>query len=96
MTREAIERLVGDLRAVIRDGQDVLRSSADDLSEKGREARGRLEETLNRAKQSCEQLEVRAGEATRAAEATIRDHPLATVGIAVGVGVLVGLVLQRR
>lgn len=85
-----------DLRTVIRDGQEVLRAGADDLNEKGKEARARLEDALRRAKSTCEQFEGRAGDAAREVESAIREHPLTSVGAAFGVGVLLGVLLNNR
>lgn len=89
-----------DLRTVIRDGQEVLRAGADDLSEKGKEARARLEDALRRAKSTCEstceQFEGRAGDAAREVESAIREHPLTSIGAAFGVGVLLGVLLNNR
>ncbi len=100
MTREAVDRLISDLRSVIRDGQEVLRAGAGDLSEKGREARSQIEETIRNARLTCEELEARATEAARgaarAAESGLREHPLAVLGCAVGLGVLVGLLLNNH
>lgn|SRR5690606_9008762 len=96
ITREAVDKLVNDLRAVVRDGQEVLKASAGDLSDKGKEARARLDEALQRARLTCEQFEARAGDAARAAEMAIRDNPLTSVGVAFGVGVLLGVLLNNR
>lgn len=100
VTREAVDKLVSDLRSVVRDGQEVLKAGAGDLSDKGREARSRLEEALQRARQTCEHFEARAGDAARdaarAAEETIRDHPLTSLGFAFGIGVLLGALINNR
>ena len=96
MTREAADRLLADLRAVVRDGQDLLKAGVGDLSDKGKEARVRLEEALQRARVTCEQAEAKAGEAAKAAENIVRDHPLASVGVAFGVGILLGALINRR
>jgi ElaB/YqjD/DUF883 family membrane-anchored ribosome-binding protein len=100
LTREAVDRLVSDLRAVVRDGQEVLRAGAGDLSDKGKEARARLDEALQRARATCEQFEGRAEDAARdaarAAEVAIRDHPLASMGFAFGAGVLLGALFTSR
>ncbi|MBL9138728.1 MAG: DUF883 family protein [Verrucomicrobiales bacterium] len=96
MTKEAADRLLADLRAVVRDGQDLLKAGAGDLSEKGKEARARLEEALQRARVTCEQAESKAGEAAHAAESAIREHPFTSVGVAFGIGVLLGALIQRR
>lgn len=96
MTKEAADRLLADLRAVVRDGQDLLKAGVGDLSEKGKEAKARLEEALQRARETCEQAESKAGEAAHAAENAIREHPFTSVGIAFGVGVLLGALINRR
>lgn len=96
ITRDAVDKLVADLRTVVRDGQEVLKAGAGDLTEKGKEARARLEEAIQRARQTCEQFESKAGDAARAAEETIRDHPFTSLGFAFGVGVLLGVLITNR
>ena len=96
VTREAADRLVTDLRAVVRDAQELLKAGAGDLSEKGKEARVRLEEALQRARSTCENFENRASDAAHAAEGAIREHPFTSVGIAFGVGVVLGVILNNR
>lgn len=96
VTKEAMDRLLSDLRSVIRDGQEVLKSGTEDLSDRGKEARARLEEALHRARASCEQYEDRAAEKVRMADETIREHPYTSIGIAFGVGVFLGVLINRR
>lgn len=96
VTREAMDRLISDLRSVIRDGQEVLKAGAGDLSDKGKEARARLEEAIQRARANCEQYEGRAAETVRFADETIRDHPYTSIGAAFGIGVLLGVLINRR
>jgi ElaB/YqjD/DUF883 family membrane-anchored ribosome-binding protein len=96
VTREAVDKLLADLRAVVQDGQEVLKAGAGDLSDKGREARTKLDEALQRARTTCEQFEARAWDAAQAAETTIRDHPLTSVGAAFGIGVLLGVLINNR
>jgi ElaB/YqjD/DUF883 family membrane-anchored ribosome-binding protein len=96
ITREAVDRLVADLRSVVRDGQELLRASAGDLTDKGKEARARLDEALQRARVTCEEFEGKAVDAARAAESAIRDHPITSVGAAFGIGVLLGVLINSR
>lgn len=95
-TQESVDKLVDDLRTVVHDAQDLLKAGAGDLTEKGKEARARLEEALQRARETCEQYEGRASQAARAATETIRDHPLPSMGVAFGIGVLIGVLINRR
>jgi len=96
VTQNHVDKLLADLRAVVHDGQEVLKSGAADMSEKGKEARARLEEALQRGRQTCEEYEAKAGDTARAAEQVIRDHPVTSVGLAFGVGVLMGVLINRR
>jgi ElaB/YqjD/DUF883 family membrane-anchored ribosome-binding protein len=96
ITREAVDKLLTDLRSVVQDGQELLRAGAGDLSDKGKEARARLDEALQRARVTCEEFEGKAADAARAAETTIRDHPLTSVGAAFGIGVLLGVLINNR
>lgn len=96
ITRDAAERLATDLRTVVRDAQELLKAGAGDLNEKSREARVRLEEALQHARVTCEQFESKATDAARAAGDSIRDHPFTSVGVAFGIGVLLGVLINRR
>jgi ElaB/YqjD/DUF883 family membrane-anchored ribosome-binding protein len=93
---KSTERLVGDLKAVARDTEDLLRASAGEVSEKAREARARLNSTLERAKESCARLEEKAVAGAKAADRVVRDHPYESAGIAFGIGLLIGVLVTRR
>jgi ElaB/YqjD/DUF883 family membrane-anchored ribosome-binding protein len=72
------EKLMADLRAVVRDAESLLQAAA---------------------AQSGERLEG-AGEEARAAareiDAQVRRNPWAAVGVAAGIGLVLGLLLGRR
>ena len=93
---KSTERLVGDLKAVARDTEDLLRASAGEVSEKAREARARLTTTLERAKESCARLEEKAIAGAKAADRVVREHPYESAGIAFGIGLLIGVLVTRR
>jgi ElaB/YqjD/DUF883 family membrane-anchored ribosome-binding protein len=90
----ARERVVGDLKTLARDAEDLLKSTADDLSDKGKEIRALLTDTLERAKATCSQVQAQAvaSSQTAAAKANnlIRGHPWESMGIAFGTGLFVG------
>lgn len=94
------ERIAQDLRVLIRDTEDLLSATADQAGEKAREVRQRLQAALVNARESCRSFEVKAmdkaKEAAREADQVIRTHPYQSIGIALGVGVLVGLLLNRN
>ncbi len=90
------ERLLNDLKAVVRDGEELLRVSVQDLSEKGMAARERLAAALEVARDTRRKLRERAAEGAQATDRAIRDHPYESVGVAFGVGMLLGILLNRK
>ena len=90
------ERLLQDLRAVVQDGEELLRAGAQDLSERGMAARERLAAALEVAKETRRKLEERAVAGAKATDRVIREHPYQSIGIAFGVGLLLGLIANRR
>ncbi len=98
--RLARERLMGDLRTLADDAEALIRATADDASDKAKEARSRLSHALERAKSTYEDLQSQGLEsakaAARKADETIRAHPYESLAVAFGVGVLLGALLKRR
>lgn len=97
---QARERVLGDLKSLTQDAEDLLKATAGDLSDKAKDARTRMAAALERAKSTCEDLQEQAGATARAAakkaDSMIRDHPYESIGIAFGVGLLLGVVLTRK
>jgi len=94
------DRLVRDFKTVVADAEALLRATADDISgglgDKAREARERLNASLDAAKSSFHTLESKALASMRATDRMIRDHPYQSLGIALGAGLLVGILMSRR
>lgn len=87
------EKLVTDLKTVARDTEDLLQAGASNVSEK---ARARLASTLERARETCERLEEKAVAGAKAADKVVRSHPYQTMGVAFGIGVLIGVLVTRK
>ena len=95
-TEQANERFVGDLGAVGRDAQELLKPSAGLASEIAHEARGRLAAAVEAARTTCAKLEARTRDAAKVTDRCIRDHPYETIGVAFGLGLLIGVLVSRR
>jgi len=96
----ATDKVAGDLKAVIADGQALLEAAAT-VSDEGFVAmRTKFEENTMRAKVALQAASrsvygsTRAGAA--AADEYVRGHPWAAVGFAATAGVLIGLLAARR
>jgi ElaB/YqjD/DUF883 family membrane-anchored ribosome-binding protein len=94
------ERVMRDLKTLARDTEDLLKVTAGDVGDKAKELRARLSDALQRAKETYADLqEQTVASAKRAAKNTdtvIRDNPWQAVGIALGVGLLVGVLVARK
>ncbi len=93
---ESTERLLEDLQNVVRDGEELLRAGVQDLSEKGAAARERLAAALEVAKETRRRLQERAVASAKATDQIIRDYPYQSLGAAFGVGLVIGVLLNRR
>jgi len=94
------ERIAQDMRAVISDAEELLRATASQAGEQIAAAREKIQDSLYRAKVKLAEAEgvVIDGtrEMARAADDYVHDYPWRAVGIAAGVGLVVGLLIGRR
>ncbi len=95
-SHEANRRLTSDLKLVMRDAEDLLKATAGEAGEKAKEVRERLATALESAKATCESLQDATAEAAKATDHVIREHPYESIGIAFGVGLLIGVLVGRR
>jgi ElaB/YqjD/DUF883 family membrane-anchored ribosome-binding protein len=92
----SIEKLLRDLKAVVRDSEELLRAGARDLSERGRAARERLTAAVEVAKDTQRKLQAQMVSGAKATNRVVREHPYHSVGIAFGIGMLLGILANRR
>lgn len=78
------------------DAQALLSATAHVAEEKVVEARRRLTAAIEKGKESLSNIRDRVVTGAKATDQTIRDHPYQSLGIALGIGALVGYLLSRR
>lgn len=97
MTNElSTDKLVTDLKRIVTDSEELLHSTKDAVGDKAHDIRERLGVALENAKRACRRLEDKAVEAAKATDRTIRDHPYQSIGVAFGIGLLIGVLVTRR
>jgi ElaB/YqjD/DUF883 family membrane-anchored ribosome-binding protein len=89
------EKTLHDLSDAVREGEDMLSETAGAASEKGRAMRAKLEAAVDKAKAMYEKLQDKTVAAAKAADQTVREHPYQAIGIAFGVGLLIGVLAAR-
>lgn len=93
---ESTERLLQDLKAVVADGEELLRAGATEWGERGAAAREKLQAALEIARDTQKKIQERATETAQATDRLIRQNPYQALGIAFGAGMLFGIILTRR
>ena len=99
-TQTANHRLKRDLRLIARDAEDLLKATAGQAGHKATEIRHRLNGALESARTTYRRYQDKtvatARETARATDRVIRRHPYESLGIALGTGLLVGVLVARR
>ena len=90
------DKLVTDLKRIVRDSEELLHATKDAVGDKAKEVRERLTKALDAAKSTCHRLEEKALNGAKAADRTIREHPYQSIGAAFGVGLLIGVLVTRK
>src|SRR5438876_11542081 len=93
---QSTEKLLQDLKTVVRDGEELLRAGAHELGERGEAAREKLTAALEAAKETRRRIEERAVASAKATDRLIREYPYQSIGIAFGIGLLIGVLAHRK
>ena len=78
------------------DARELLAATAGMAETKVIEARKRLHDALERSKEAWGHIQERAVEKAKVADEVIRDHPYQSIGLAFGIGALLGILIARR
>lgn len=93
------EKLMQDLQLVVSDAEELLRATAGQAGEKVSAARERIQESLSVARarlgDAQEAMIEKTKQAARATDEYVHENPWYAVGIAAGVGLVVGMLISR-
>ena len=95
-TTQESQALVNDLGTLSEDAHALLTATADIAGEKVVEARKRLAVALESGKALAGRVRAKALEGAKVADEAVRENPYASIGIAFGVGALIGFLVARR
>jgi ElaB/YqjD/DUF883 family membrane-anchored ribosome-binding protein len=88
------EKLLHDLRALRDDTEILFRTAGSKLAQKSKE---KFLTAMERARSTCKDIQNQTVETARATDHAIHEYPYSAVGIAFGLGILLGaLVLHRQ
>jgi ElaB/YqjD/DUF883 family membrane-anchored ribosome-binding protein len=81
---------------LVEDAQDLLAATAHVAEEKVVAARKRLAAAIEKGKDAWHAVQNTAVTGAKATDRAIREHPYQSIGIAFGVGILLGFLARRR
>lgn len=94
------DRLVGDLKALVNDAEELLRATASQAGEKITDARQKIEQSLVEGKKAIADAEKtivkKSKECAEIADDYVRENPWSAIGMAAGLGVVLGLLLRGK
>ncbi|MBU3602773.1 YqjD family protein [Polynucleobacter sp. AM-25C3] len=94
------ETLIGDFKALMADAEDLIKATAGHEEGPLSAIRSKALETLNSAKESLSSVEgtltEKAKVVAEGADEFVHRNPWEAVGVAAGLGLLIGLFIRRR
>lgn len=85
----ATDKLMNELREVVAAAEELLKATAGEQGERLEEIRARTEESLRAARERLEGAGIQLND-------QVHEHPWTAVGIAAGIGLVLGLLLGRK
>jgi len=93
------EKLISDFKVLANDAEELLKATANQAGERITAARKRIEQSLEEGKKTVSEAESafvdKTKEMAKAADDYVRQNPWNAVGIAAGIGLVLGLLLRR-
>ena len=100
MQQVTTDKLMQDFRVVIGDAEDLLKATASQTGERIQQVRARAEESLRSARARIQEVgegvNERATDAAREVDQLVHEHPWTAMGVAAGLGLIVGILLSRK
>jgi ElaB/YqjD/DUF883 family membrane-anchored ribosome-binding protein len=94
------EKMVNEFTAVLSEAEDMLQRAATETGDKAKDLRSQVEAKLLHAKLRLQELQGqatdRAKAAARATDDYVHEHPWQAIGFAAAVGLVAGLLINRR
>lgn len=93
------EKLLSDFKVLAADAEELLKATANQAGERVAAARKRIEESLEEGKKTLSKAENilvdKTREVAKTADDYVRQNPWNSVGIAAGIGLVLGLLIRR-
>jgi ElaB/YqjD/DUF883 family membrane-anchored ribosome-binding protein len=79
----------------LNEGKEQTMEATERGDKEKHELRAKLEAATEKAKEVCQRLQDETVAAAKATDKAVREHPYQAIGVAFGVGVLIGVLVTR-
>jgi ElaB/YqjD/DUF883 family membrane-anchored ribosome-binding protein len=90
------QAISNDMSQLAEDARALMAATADVAGEKVSEARKRLAAALESGKEIYGRVREKAVEGAKVADEAVHEHPYQAIGVALGVGMILGYLVARR
>ena len=100
MEQVSTDKLMQDLRVVVTDAEELLKATAGVTGEKVEKIRAKAEESLiaarKRLQTASKAVQQGAVDVAETVDEEVHKNPWRAVGVAAGVGLVIGILISRR
>jgi len=93
---DTTEKALDELRELMRDVDNLLNTSKEKVDESVKKNSEKLNESLDSAKASASRAKESAAAGLEAARRAIHAYPVESAGVCFGVGLLLGILINRK
>jgi ElaB/YqjD/DUF883 family membrane-anchored ribosome-binding protein len=94
------DKLISDLKLVIKDAEELLKNTGQQMDSGYQSARAKFESTLQNAKSGLDNVQGKVTSSTKDAVETtgryVKENPWQSVGVGAIAGLVIGLLLGRK
>lgn len=91
-----MQAVYDDASTLVEDARALIAATANVAGEDVAEARKRLTAALEKSKELCGRVREKAVDGVNVTDQVVRENPYQAIGIAFGLGALIGCLLPRR
>lgn len=95
-TADSMNTAIEDLKTLVRDAEEVLANAGDAAEEQVADLQERMRQALNDSRARLRDLQSAAREHLHEYDEYVRSHPYQSIGAAIAIGALLGILLGRR
>ncbi len=86
------EKLLEDLLVLVSDAEELAKVTGGRIAGK---SQAEMSATIERLKDGCRAIQSKAEFGMKQADKLVREHPYSSIGIAFGLGLLIGVLVKR-